>query len=108
MFNETSRRLYENKHYLYFWHLKNSELVEFYLYTNTKSFVRIYPLAVIKKTLLFMVGKHHNHDSEQTYKDINLLSKKNPLEKDKNYYFSSQFGLLSDQHFINNFIRGYR
>ena len=55
-----------------------------------------------------MVGKHHNHDSEQTYKDINLLSKKNPLEKDKNYYFSSQFGLLSDQHFINNFIRGYR
>ena len=55
-----------------------------------------------------MVGKNHNHDSEQTYKDINLLSKKNPLEKDKNYYFSSQFGLLSDQHFINNFIRGYR
>lgn len=63
---------------------------------------------MIGSTLLFLVGIEKEQEAEETFKDIKRVEQREQPDRGDCYYFSSEFGLLSDQHFINNFIRGYR
>ena len=76
---------------------------------NNEKFIKITPLVIINNTIIFVFTKDkEQYIQDESFKGIKNLVKDMFYASEEYFYFSSEFGLLSDQHFMNNFVRGYR
>ena len=83
--------------------------LQFYLYMKKGKFIKMTPLVIVQSTIIFVFTKKEEEMlKDEPFKHIQEVGKDMFNAANQYFYFSSEFGLLSDRHFMHNFIRGYR